>query len=255
MPEHLVFEQPLNERVRGFIRLDHLFRQAYHHLAGTTRWDSQAAVSALVELLDVLGRTDIKAELLKEVDRYQSALAALSKAPGVDVHRLDEILTQLTEAGGALAEYQGQLGQSLRENEFLSAIRQRKAVPGGSTHIDLPGYHYWLEQPGAARNETLHTWLAELEPARRPVALLLELLRDSSEWEPKVASTGFFQQSLNSTSPPQLIRARVPRGTGIYAEISAGRHRFSLRFVHFSDRERPRQVKDDVDFELSCCGL
>lgn len=255
MPEYLVFEQPLNERVRGFIRLDHLFRQACYHLEGNTRWDSQATVSALVELLEVLGRSDIKAELLKEVDRYLAALAPLSKAPGVDGERLGEVLAQLQQAGRALGQYQGQLGQLLRENEFLAAIRQRKAVPGGSTHIDLPGYHYWLEQAAEIRTETLRTWLAELEAARRPVALLLDLLRDSAEWEPSLAPSGFFQKSLNSTAPPQLIRARVPRSAGIYPEISAGRHRFSLRFLYFSDRDRPRQVTDEVPFELSCCGL
>lgn len=255
MPEHLVFEQPLNERVRGFIRLDHLFGQARHHLAGESRWDSRATVTALVELLDVLTRSDVKAELLKEVDRYQSTLAALSESPGVDDGRLADVLGQLRNAGEALLAYKGQLGQALRENEFLAAIRQRKAVPGGSTHMDLPAYYCWLERPAAERVQTLENWLAELEVARRPVTLLLQLLRDSSEWATKTAPAGFYQQSLSGTTPPQLIRVRVPRCADTYAEISAGRQRFSLRFIHFSEDERPRQVREDIAFELSCCGL
>ena len=37
-PETLVFEQPLNERMRTFLRLDFLYNQALHHNERASPW-------------------------------------------------------------------------------------------------------------------------------------------------------------------------------------------------------------------------
>lgn len=255
MSDHILFEQPLTERIRTVIRLDHLFAQAHHHLHGPTEWDSRAAVTALIGVLELLSRGDLKTELLKELERYQATLKRLAETPAVDDQRLRSVLEQLAEASARLLAHKGPLGQSLRDNEFLNAIRQRGMAPGGASHIDLPAYALWLHAEAADRQMLLQNWLEQLDPVRRPVALLLDLLRGSSVWEEQTAPGGFFQRNLDSGTGHQLIRVRLPRAQGLFAEISAGRHRFSLRFLQFSASERPRQVAHDVRFELSCCGL
>ena len=42
----LVFEQPLNERMRTFLRLDFLYNQALHHNETASPWGSRAAMAA-----------------------------------------------------------------------------------------------------------------------------------------------------------------------------------------------------------------
>ena len=41
----LVFEQPLNERMRTFLRLDFLYNQALHHNEMASPWGSRAAMA------------------------------------------------------------------------------------------------------------------------------------------------------------------------------------------------------------------
>ncbi len=45
--ETLVFEQPLNERMRTFLRLDFLYNQALYHNEMASQWGSRAAVACL----------------------------------------------------------------------------------------------------------------------------------------------------------------------------------------------------------------
>lgn len=250
-----VYEQALNERIRTFLRLDFLFRQAAHRLRGTSVWDSRTTLASLMDILEVLSRTDMKTELLKELERHQLGLAPLRTVKGVDTQRLDDILGELTRHQQGLHTSKLALGHQLRDNEFLTGIRQRSNVPGGTCDVDLPAYHHWLQHDAQSRTAQLGTWYASLDEVRQPVELLLGLVRESSRPSTQCAEAGFYQQALDSGVSYQMIRVAVPSGMPYFAEISGGRHRFSVRFMHQPPGARPRQVDEDVDFQLYCCAL
>lgn len=91
----IVFEQPLNERMRNFLRLDFLYQQAVHHHTKADPWSTRAAVSSLLEILAITQRGDVRGEVLKELERQMSQLATYSTRPGVDAIRLKALLTKL----------------------------------------------------------------------------------------------------------------------------------------------------------------
>jgi cell division protein ZapD len=251
----IIYEQPLNERIRNFIRLEHLFQQAAYTLRGYSIWDSRATISSLIDILDILSRSDIKTELLKELDRHLSSLSKLRDIPGVDKEQLDSILSQLSSAQKELHGINGQLGQSLREHDLLSSLRQRGTVAGGSCHVDLPSYHFWLQQTPEERINTLESWLDELNPVNRPIMLMLGIIRESTHLQDTTAENGFYQQNLDTHSPVQLIRVALNQDSPYFAEISAGKHRFSVRFMRPQGNDRPVQSQDNIDFKLGCCMI
>ena len=67
------YEQPLNERMRNFLRLDFLYQQAVHHHTRSDPWSTRAAVSALLEILAITQRGDVRSEVLKELERQMAA--------------------------------------------------------------------------------------------------------------------------------------------------------------------------------------
>jgi len=249
------YEQPLNERMRSFLRLDFLFRQAAHTLEGESRWDSRATLGSILEILDVLGRSDLKTELLKDLERHQTALARLRRASAVDQPRLESILERLGHYQEQLHADLQALGQGLRDNEFLAGIRQRASVAGGSCDFDLPAYHHWLQQSAAQRIAQLTEWLASLETVRAPVELLVHLVRESAHPSEEAAEAGFFQRSLDAGGGFQLVRVGLPADAPYFAEISAGKHRFTVRFLEPQGQSRPRQVGEPVAFQLCCCAI
>jgi len=252
----ILYEQPLNERVRTFLRLEYLFKQAAHHAKRNTEWDSRATLNCILEILSVFGNTNLKSEVLKELDRHAGNLKRLEENPGIDTQQLGLLLDSLTERMDGLRQINGQIAGELKNSEFLASIRQRSAIPGGTCDFDLPAFHYWLQQPARKRTDDLYRWLETFDAIGQAIQLIIRLTRESAELKLAIAEGGVYQQTLDPNLPFQLVRIALPATAPYYAELSGGRHRFTVRFLDFSTVEdRARQTSKDVEFELACCAI
>lgn len=255
MSNIIFYEQPINERMRSFLRLEHLFKQSAYTLRGYSIWDSRSTLTAITSILDLLSRNDLKTELLKELERQEKTLSALSNLDGVDKEQLKNILKQIEIAQQNILHVSGQLGQNIRDHELLNSLRQRSSILGGTCDFDIPYLHYWLQQPPEKRIEQLEDWIEKLEIISQPISLILDITRESSSAINSSAEKGFYQQNIDSNSPVQLIRVGLPQDSEYYPEISAGKQRFSIRFMLQQNSERATQADDDIDFQLICCAL
>ena len=257
LSDTITYEHPLNERTRLLLRFAHLFEQLSVYHQRTDAWDTRAAVDVLVDISCLLTRTDTKSEIIKELKRDLKRLEKISNTSGVDTQRLGSVMDSLEDAIDALSKLPGPLGQGLKEDEFLKNIAQRSTIPGCTCSFDMPNYHYWLQLPAEQRIEQLNTWFQPLQALKQAVSLLVEIIRMSGVNRPIVASRGFYQQKLEASIPAQLIRVTVPYGSRLIAEISGGKHRFSVRFMGFDKQieQRPEQVYDDIPFDLAICVM
>lgn len=256
MSAQIHYEHPLNERVRLLLRLEFLFRQCRHFMGGTSSWDSRGVLTTFNEILALFSRGDLKNELIKELERNSAGLTPLATAPGVNQEQLGNILRWLGHLTAALHKQDGQLGQALRNDEFLTAVRQRFTIPGGSCDFDLPQYHHWLTRPYELRSADQERWLETLDPVRQTVELLLKLIRNSADASYELASGGNFESTLDPGAPYQLIRIGLPEKVHYFPEISGGKHRIAVRFLAPAPNGgRAKPVGEDVSFNLTCCIL
>ncbi len=255
MENTITYEQPLNERMRTFMRLEHLFQQTAYSMRGFSVWDSRATIAGLIDILEILSRGDLKTEMLKELDHQQAELANLKNKHGVDHQQLDDILSQLHQAQARLHEHTEQLGQSLRNNELLSVLRQRSSITCGCCNFDLPAYHFWLQQVPEKRMDMLEQWYESLTVISTPLNLILSILREGADPRRITAEQGFYQQSPDSSSTTQLLRVSLSAEATCFPEISAGKHRFTIRMLEPQEKGRPLQTQNDVEFTLWCCAL
>lgn len=253
LSEPIIYEQPINEHIRACLRLEHLFNQMGYWLRGQSIWETRAALAALIEILNVLDRPDIKAKFVKELSRYSAALAKFADTPHIDVTKLTAIQHEIEHVSHQLHAMQGRIAQSLRDNDFLTSVRTHLINPGGGCSFDVPAFHCWLQTPLSERTAQLTFWLGQLKNIRLAVDLTLRLIRQSSAPELREAHEGFYQAPLDPQSPCQLIRVITPHGLGAYPEISVGRHGISIRFYTLNLAERPTQTKEDIKFQLTCC--
>ncbi len=251
-----VFEHPLNERMRAFLRLSELFARAQHFLAGSSEQDSQCAVLTLLELTELTGRVDIKRELMKELERQSANLTRLAETPDVDTLKLNQVLEQQKALIQRLHAQSGPIGAAIKTNEFLSAIQQRGRIPGGLCEFDLPMFHHWLRQPIEDRRDILRAWLMPFAVVQEGIELILDLVRKSAAPSAVVAEGGFYQQVLDPSLPFQLIRVTLPEDATCFPEVSAGKQRFTIRFLELNlDDGRTSQSTEDIAFGLACCAL
>lgn len=256
MSEHIVFEHPLNERVRSFLRLEHLFRSVDVRIHGQSEWDSRETLINLIEIAELLTRSDLKGELIKELERHGSTLNDLRRNPEVDHDRLQTILQGINGLAEQLRSPNCLPGQNLRSDELIGTIRQRSTLPSGTCSFDLPAYHYWLNLPEADRIQDLDRWYRDIRIIRDAVGYALSIIRNSATPKQAKAGGGIFQQNLDSNSICQLLRILLPVGSPCFPEISGSKHRFTIRFMQREDTlSRPTQAQGDIEFELHCCNL
>lgn len=252
------YEFPLNERMRVFMRLEHLFTQLRHFLTGNTASDKRAVMTTLIDVLSIFSRNNLKSELLIEIERLARVLTALSMNPEMEADKLREMLVKLEDTKNNLYASSGKVGSKLIANTLFQTVSQRNAIPGGSCSFDLPAFHYWLSQDEAVQAKELEEWTQPFLEIHNAIELVLNFIRGSGESKQELAKGGFFQLSLplEGNESVQLLRVQVPKTILYFAEISGGKHRFTVRFMTLGlENERPTQTYRDVPFTLTCCQL
>lgn len=256
MTDHYVYEQPLNEKIRAFLRLEKLFQQYSFHLHHGSDWNNRVAIDSILEILAFTTRSDIKLEVLKELERQHSRLERLAQRPQIDQSQLTSVLKNIQKRIGELQAISGQFGQETKNIELLSAIAQKNSVPGSICDFDLPALKHWLTMPKEKRQKHIEKWFRPFSHLDRSVQLILDVLRHSAENTDEIAPNGFFQKSLDTNQAIQLLRISIPENSLCYPEISAGKHRFSVRFMKNEDPAmRPEQCQDDVHFKMKMCAI
>jgi cell division protein ZapD len=248
----ILYEYPFNERIRAYLRLEHLFDRLFYFARPGDAKNHQIALTTIFDILDASERTDIKSSVHADVERQRLQLAALRGHPGVDQDALEKTLADLERASTALSS-QGKAGQSLRQNDWLTSLRGRLAVPGGATQIEMPSYYAWQHKPEEARVADLQAWMDPLLPLQNGVAIGLRLLRGSGRRSEAVAEQGAFQQMLAGKTH-QLLRVWLDEASGVFPEMSANKYMIWIRFSAQDTESKPQQVTRDVPFLMSLCS-
>lgn len=256
MSKFVSYETPLNERMRTFLRLENLMARFRHCIAMNTEWDSHCALMVLIEIFNLTTRGDLKSEVMKEMERQIANMTRLQDEPSVDKTSLNNIINSQRLLVQKLHSMNGQLGQHIKNNDFLSGVRQRATIPGGSCDFDLPQFRYWLSRPLETRSHILKSWIKPYEQIQEAIAVVLGIIRQSADMRTHTAKGGFYQQNLDLAQPYQMIRIDMPTDSVLFPEVSAGKHRFTVRFLMQGDMNvRSKQSNQDIDFRLCCCAL
>lgn len=250
----LEFEQPLSERMRTFLRIEFLYQQLLYHTEDLSGFSARAAIGTLIEILAILSRGDVRSEVLKELERHAGILAGYSRRRDVDLERVQVLLDNVETLRSALADSAPQLMTSAKKCEFLNMIKHRSSIPGGTCMFDLPDYAYWLRLPLADRVSQMNEWTQGLRPVCDAVSEVLWLTRQAGKPTEQIAIGGMYQHSMDRSEQPSLVRVVIENDIGAFPEISAGKHRFTVRFVTWEGIDaRPTQVTEDIPFRLALC--
>lgn len=249
------YDYPFNERIRTLLRIEDLFLKVMHHIDGDSEFNHHCALISLFQILDVIDRAELKADLLQELDRQKLVMNSLRDHPTISLTLLNEVLEEIETTALALRSNASKLGQSLRDNEWLMSIKQRAAIPGGVCEFDVPSYHFWLGLDTGRRNQDLHNWLQPLKPIHSAVRIILHILRGSGARTHLVANGGVFQQMLGGAKPAQMVRIEIAEDLNCFPEVSANKYAINIRFNSLESNQRPRSCDFDVPFALTLCNL
>lgn len=250
----ILFEYPFNERIRTYLRLEHLFRRLTLLMSREHPVDHHFALVTIFEVMDVAARADLKSDVMKDLERQKGVLGAYRGNPAIAEAVLDQVIGQLDACFEAMNKLPGKAGHALTENDWLMNVRSRVGIPGGTCEFDLPGYHAWQQMAPERRREDLARWASTLAPLSDSIRLLLQMLRDSGMPQKVMASGGQLQQTLPQGRSFQLLRMRIDPNLNLVPEISGNRLMISVRLMKHEPSERLQPSTDDVTFELTLCA-
>ena len=250
----ILYEYPFNERIRTYLRLEHLFGRLGLLMPREAALDHHFALVTIFEVMDVTSRADLKSDVLKDLEKQKTHMAAFRGNPAISEASLDAVLNQLENAFNQLSQQLGKPGHELLDNEWLMAVRSRIVIPAGTCSFDLPAYHAWQHGQAGARRADLARWAHTLAPMASAIALLLQILRDSGKPQKMMAVGGQFQQTLPAGRTFQLLRLRIDESLALVPEISGNRLMASVRLMRHEADGKLHAAREDAPFELALCA-
>ncbi len=250
----ILYEFPFNERVRTYLRLEHLFFRLGDLMGRRSATDHHFAITTLFEILEVGARSDLKTDVLKDLDKQKTLVAGYRGNPAISEKALEQVVAQLDSCLNALRDQSGKIGQSLGDIDWLMSLRSRASIPGGTCEFDLPAYHAWKHKSPEDRRADLKRWIDGLLPLAEAVGLLLKLLRDSGVPQKVLCTAGHYQQNLPQGRSFQLMRLRVDPELQVFPEVSGNRLVVSVRMMTMMDGQRMQSSTEDAPLEITLCG-
>ena len=250
----ILYEYPFNERIRTYLRLQVLFSRLSQLMARDFSLDHHFALTTLFEIMEVGTRSELKSEVLKDLERQKQLYIAYRGNPAISEKALDGLIGQLEDRFEALNQVNGKIGQNLTEHDFLMSLRSRVVIPGGTCEFDLPAYHAWQHHSTESRVADLKQWSSAFAPLSQAIHLLLQMLRETGSSQKMMAMGGLLQQNLPQGRTFQLLRLKIDPSLSITPEISCNRLLVVIRMMRQQADCKLVSLQDDVPFEMALCA-
>jgi len=244
------YEHPLNEKIRVYLRVESILKQIYESAEHMNRVSYPCFFGALFNLLDLLDRTDMRGDLLKDLERHDLQLQQWAQHPEVDPTRLEATHNLIVELQSRLSN-ESKFANEMRSDRFIASVRQRMGLMGSQCHIDVPELNYWLQQHEDSIKQQAKNWASQLDVLRDALQLELRMLREQGQFEAVTAPNGSFHESPDRVV---LIRLKVPADAGIFPMISGNRVRYSIKFMEACTDDR-KPYNESIQFQLARCCI
>ena len=251
--EQGIYELPLNERLRTFMRIEFLHsRLKYFSSNLDDNWQTRTVIHTLLEIYSILSRTDVRREVLADLDRYIIQMQRFQSAPDADNNMVNNVLEDLDSIKIQLVDIGTDYLLKLREDEFIASLLHRHTLPGGKAEFDMPKYKFFLESHKKNVVDQINSWIDVIRSICEGIDKLMWIIRESNEPIATVAVGGQYNHQIEKRTQISLVRI-ITDEVNIYPEISGGRHLIAVRFFNQNRDGEYVQFEDNVEFKISLC--
>ena len=245
-----IYEEPAQEKIRKFIRIESLFKKILYFKNKDDRRENYIAVLSLCELHEILVRSDIKSELIREIETHNSYFQKLKDVPQADSNRLNSILEKqemlLKLIFSAKSNYLDYLDQ-----DILFKTMAKNSI----NEVQPSSIEFWLSRDVMLRETQIDLWLEPILFVKKSINFILEVVRKSGQFDDKLATKGFFIEKLDPKKNILLVRITLTSDLYYFPQISLGKQRLNIMFMTKDDKNIFIPFQEDVSFILTICSL
>ena len=198
--------------------------------------------------MQTASRTDLKVELIQEVERKVIHIKKLKRSKFND-----RLLIRLRKIKVSLEKATIQPGFYFGNDKLLQEIKTRRDSPFGITSVDFPEFHYWLQnQTTRFKKDYLNKKLSSFDPIKDAIFTLLKILRAKEKTLSVEAEEGVYQKKLDPSLKIDLVTIMAKKSLRSYPNISSNKYAIS---IHFNDIKSQNQITKTVNFKISLASL
>ena len=243
-----IYEEPVDERIRKFLKLENYFLKIKYHKELDTSYDSFAAIYNLIMIYKTLSRVEVKSELIREIDFQKQKYNEYIKIDSSDKIKLSSIMEKQNIILNDLYNLKANYLTKLNNDEFFQFCT--KHYESLNTEMD-----YWLTRDHAIRLNQINLWLEIIKPIESSVYFCLDILRKSSETNEICADNGFHLIKLNPEKKIRLLRITMQSDNYYFPHISLGPQRATISFTLLNENNKYVRIKENIIFVLDLCYI
>jgi cell division protein ZapD len=247
-----IYEEPVQEKVRKFLKIEYLFDRIYCFKNKEDKRESYTALVALNELYEILSRSDIKSELIREVETHNTYFKKIKdlQSSNTDLSKLNSVIEKQELLLELLYNVESNYLDYL-DNDVLCKTIFKNCF----STLQPSCIEFWLTRDVILRETQIDLWLEPLLFIKKTVDFILNVIRKSGNFNDKLAEKGFYIEKLNPIKNILLIRITLTSDLYYYPLISVGKQRLNIMFMSKDDKNNLVRHKDDVQFILTTCIL
>jgi cell division protein ZapD len=252
MNEFIIYEQPVTENIRNFLKSEYLFEKFNSGLEQNNIWGIKSSLSTLIEISDFIFRINIKIELLKELDKTKILLVSLRDDNKIKDNKYEEFISSIETCIDNLNSISNSPSKTIVNNDFLMQIKNKSHIPAGDNFFDMPSYLNFLSSNKTFIFDNINSWYKPFEPIFLASQLIIDIKRRNSKFCSYRCSESFFEKKLDKTVKIDLVRIKIEKNSNIFPDVSVNPQNINIIFKssHGSDRIS-KVITEDINFELS----
>ena len=256
MKEYIIYEQPVAENIRNFLKCEYLFEKFNAALLQEDLWGVKSSISTLLEMSDFIMRINLKIELLKDLKKCTLYIKTLTNDSNVNIIELDDYISKIEAAINMINNINESPSKLIVNNEFLMQINNKIHIPAGDNFFDMPAYLNFLSSSKSSIIENINIWYEPFSPLISASKLILNIRRNTSDFLLRTSSKSYFEQKIDKNSRVDLVRIKLLKNDNIYPVISVNRQNISVIFKNSYGRDKlSKPITEDNEFSLSLSGI
>ena len=243
-----IYEEPMDERIRKFLKLESYFLKLNYHKEIDSIYDSYASLHNLILIYNTLCRVEVKSELIREIDFHKTKYKEYIKYDNSDKTKLNSIMEKQDVILKNLHSLKSNYLNGLNNDElFQHFVKHHDNL---NTEID-----YWLTRDHNMRLNQINLWLEIIKPIEHSVGFCLNILRKSSETSEICAKNGFHLIKIEQEKKIRLLRITMQSDNYYFPRISLGPQRATISFMIMNEDNKFSQIKENISFVLDLCFI
>ena len=243
-----IYEQPVDERIRKFLRFENIYMKINNHKDIDSKYDAYSVLLNISELFINLTRSEIKRDLISEIETHKVRYQEYIKFDGADKIKLNSIMEKQNAILKTLHDLEANYLNVLKRDELLQTIIKH-------INTSCADLEYWLSRDHDFRKNQINLWLELIKPIENSIFFCLDLLRKSTETLEITAKDGMYLFKMDTEKKIRLLRVTMKTDNYFFPKISVGPQRATIAFMTIDDNNKIIRLNQHINFVLDICYI